>query len=108
MTRIINGTPHDVNIIDYKGNIIKTYPTIGNPIRLGYKVVVVGSLDGVPVTQYVPTESNLPDPSKGTVYIVSALIKQLYPQRHDLVSPNTTGALKDENGNIIGVKGFLI
>jgi hypothetical protein len=52
---------------------------------------------------------NLPKSEKGTYYIVSMLVGQIGCQqgRTDLIGPNTNEAIRDENGRIIGVPGFV-
>jgi hypothetical protein len=50
--KIINMTPHKVDIVGVDGQVVTTYPPSGNTIRLGVNTVRTGSLpDGTPLTK---------------------------------------------------------
>ena len=106
--RIINCTPHDINIIVERGTL--TVPKSGIVPRVSTKAVLVDTLlhEGlaIPVQTSVMGElEGLPPEEAGTVYIVSLLCLEAGKKigRSDLVSPDT---LRDDKGNIIGCKGF--
>jgi hypothetical protein len=70
-----------------------------------------GTLAEVPVTRSAFTEiTGLPKGQPGVLYLVSALVAQAAAKqgRRDVISPDTSpaGAIRDENGQIVGVKGF--
>lgn len=106
-TMIINMTPHDVNIIDARGNILKTFEPSGNLIRLSAKVERYGKFGNLPIpksrTIYGQAEG-LPDRADGIYYIVSQLVKNALQYRTDLVVP--AEVVRDEKGNIIGCQSL--
>lgn len=97
--RIINLTPHDINIVDGE-----TFESQGSA-RVKVESKCIDSKCGVNIynTQYGEVEG-LPEQKKGTYYIVSMLVKQALPKRNDLFSPS--GLVRDEQGRIIGCKGL--
>ena len=101
---IKNMTPHDVNIVDDKGNVIGTFPSDGL-IRLKAETISVGHHDGVRLssTKFGNPEG-LPKEKAGTLLIVSQLVKSALPERNDLVVP--AEIIRDENGQIIGCKSL--
>jgi len=108
---MINLTPHEVKIFDDQNNIIATFPPSGQVARVSVKRQKVGEVNGIPIYANKFGEvQNLPPPQPDTVYIVSILVLQACPQRSDLVAPDTTpaGAIRDEQGKIIGVRGFQV
>jgi len=46
----------------------------------------------------------MPEQVSGVAYIVSALVRSAYPDRTDLLIPH--GLVRDDDGNIIGCRGF--
>lgn len=108
--KIINLTAHSINVILGEQNI--TYPSEGLA-RVKTEEKVIGSVDGIPVVKTVyTTVEGLPEPEKDTVYLVSTLVLQALKAngvcRPDCLAPNTgiSGAIRDEQGRIIGVRGF--
>lgn len=105
--KIVNLTPHDVVIV---GDEKKVYPKSGVFARVATHSEVVGEVDGVSiVSQKYGEVDGLPAPEAGTLYIVSMVVRLALPDREDLVSPDTSpqGAIRDENGMIVGVKQFV-
>ena len=108
--KIINLTPHTVNICDETETVVRSFPSEGNA-----RVQTVNDnrqpIDGIPVKQvsYQATEG-LPnyEAGQGRVYIVSMLVAQANPYRSDLMCPNTAPGevVRDSAGQIIGVKSF--
>lgn len=97
--RLINLTPHDINIIG--GETIKS----SGVVRLSVKTEVVGEVNGLPLTKKVFGEvEGLPEKEKGTLFIVSALVAGAV-DRDDLIVPNV---VRDDKGRIIGCDGFSI
>jgi len=104
--KIINKTPHPINIVNENNEIITVYPKSDSLIRLGMQTIQCDPLpDGTPTsrTQYGNAEG-LPEYSEGTFYIVSQLIKSALPERTDLLVP--AEVVRDETGNIIGCKSL--
>lgn len=105
----VNLTPHPIVI--YKGGRkIREIPPSGKVLRLPEERNPMGEVDGIPVSHLrygVPNE--LPPQTEDTIYIVSMLVLlALKGKRSDLVAPDTgAGAVRDENGRIIGTKGFV-
>lgn len=110
---IINLTPHDVHIYDAEGkNVIATYPASGTVARVKSMTEIVGEVNGVAIAKSTFGEiEGLPDPQPDTKYIVSLLVLQAAAgKRDDLIGPDTGpgSVVRDENGQIIGVRRFQI
>jgi len=97
---IINKTPHDVVLVSDKRNVIKTFPRASSPLRLEQSTEKVGAIGDIPISKTSFGGSKLPEEKEGTIYIVSSLLCQAYPDRGDFYIPNET--VRDENGRIIG------
>lgn len=75
MCKIINLTPHTINI--YAGDVLECIRTIepSGVARADYTQETLGNLDGIPIVRNeygLPT--NLPAPQEGVYYIVSKLV----------------------------------
>ena len=69
----------------------------------------VYTIDGFPVYKGEPRKvENLPEEENGLWYIVSLQVLQHCKDRDDLIAPDTSRAVRDEDGNIIGVRGWRI
>lgn len=105
--RIINATPHDVNIVDESGSILCIFLKTDMCIRLSARVERTGEIDGIPISQTVFGDAEgVPDYKFGTYYIVSQLVKSALPHRKDLLVP--AEVIRDVNNNIIGCKSLGI
>lgn len=104
---IINLTPHAITIMLEQPMVIEpTFP----PARVSVANTPAEPVDGIPtVRTVIGTVENLPEPAEGVVYVVSALVAQQCQDRNDVFAPDTspTGAVRDDKGLIIGVKGLL-
>jgi len=100
--KIINKTPHPVNVITDDGTI--TFPKPNDPVRLSSDETQTGTINGIPVFSVTYGSGNMPEQENGVAYIVSALVKNAYPDRPDLLIPH--GLVRDDEGNIVGCKGF--
>jgi hypothetical protein len=105
--KILNFTPHDINVVDENGKVTITFLPIGL-IRLSAKTIVdsiASELLGLKITK---TEfgkpEGLPEFKSGVFYIVSQLVKSALPEREDLLVP--AEVVRDSNGNIIGCKSL--
>lgn len=111
MARVINMTPHDVAVYSEDGSVVKVYRKLDkNTIatRVIPKEKKVRDLQGFKVvTQEVERAINLPEQQDNTYYIVSARVRLAYPERKDLLSPNTNRSVYSAKGRKIGVYGFV-
>ena len=106
MITVLNKTPHSVNIVNEKNQVIKVYERGESLIRLAVKTVKDEPLfDGTPTsrTEFGKPEG-LPDFKEDTFYIVSQLVKNALPDRKDLLVP--AEVVRDDEGNIIGCKSL--
>jgi len=106
MSRIINLTPHEVNIF-VKGQRALVLPASNDPVRLSEKIEQVGEINGIPLyrVQYV-LDRPLPERQPDTFYVVSRLVKDHAPDRDDFIVPfQLERAL---NGAVIGSKSFAL
>lgn len=98
--RLVNLTPHRVTVIN-DGNEVMTIEASGVVARCKTDTVIVGSINGVPITRTVFGDvEGLPEASTGVFYIVSAIVKNARPDRSDLLVP--VGVVKDDEGRIVG------
>ena len=110
-------TPHQINIFDEGNQIIAMYPSSGT-IRLETSkqmVNIEGLSDIVDTYKVVRSQANkdlLPKKKPNTFYIVSSMVQESHPERKDFIAPNTSadasGAVRDDKGNIIGVRSFIV
>ncbi len=77
----------------------------GQTTRLAVATVPQRPIDGIPTSVTVFGEPiGLPKQADGTYYIVSQMVKSACPERDDLLVP--ADVVRDDNGNIIGCRGF--
>ena len=104
ITKIVNKTPHPINI----GEEMEIQPE-GEPIRLKQEVVEKGEIEmngrkiRITAMKYGGV-MNLPEKEEGIIYIVSPLVCQALPDREDLFLVNET--VRNEKGFIIGCKSL--
>lgn len=102
--KIVNLTPHDINIIGEIGEVVQTFPASGELARCSVSREQVDAINSVPVNRTVFGEvTGLPEQQEGVVYIVSALVAQA-TKRDDVLIPDD--AVRDEQGRIIGCRAF--
>ena len=98
---IINLTPHEIHLPD------RVIPPSGTVPRCVELTVDSGDFDGVAVVcRSYGAVSDLPEPTEGTLYIVSMLVRLACPDRHDLASPGDL--VRDRDGKIIGAKNLVV
>lgn len=119
---IRNLTPHPVILIGYCGpdEMIAVYPPEPEAARVTEQKYVsryetfflrgaAGRLEPVQICinniVYGKVEG-LPEPEPNTLYIVSRLVKQQIPDRHDCVVPDNI--VRDDKGEIRGCLGFAL
>jgi len=107
MSTLVNLTPHDVILVRNEARLV--VPPSGSVARAATtrQEVTILDIDGftVPVNRvsYGQVE-NLPEPTEGTYYIVSAIVAQAAPERQDLLVPDDT--IRDAQGRIIGARAL--
>lgn len=106
--RLVNLTPHDVNIQNLDG----TFQTVWRNEAMGVaRVEMISSqiqrypLACAQTTVVKSKVIGLPEPVFGVVWIVSAMVREACPDRKDLASPGEL--IRDEKGNPIGCKGLV-
>lgn len=105
-----NFTPHAINIIDKRGNVTLTLPSLGS-VRVSERTETKGDVNGIPLVSKVYKEAEgLPPCVEGTMLIVSLLVKNACPGRYDLVSPDTgpESVVRDSSGKILGVRRLQV
>lgn len=82
--KLINKTGHVVVVVTPDGKTT-TIPMHGQ-IRAATSDEQVDTVDGIPIMEVRFTPPYIPE-EEGTIYIVSSVIKMMYPDRKDLVVP---------------------
>lgn len=103
--KIINLTPHDVVITDGP-----TFEPSGIVARVATHQVDDGDINGIPVKKQTFGDiTNLPEPAENTIYIVSLVVLQAAKEigRTDCVAPDTSNPVRNEEGRIVSVPGFV-
>lgn len=105
--RWVNCTPHDIILLRPSGELWRKIPPSGQVIRLQEHRKKLASLDGITIAKktYTTGGAALPPKSWGTLYIVSLLVAQSFPDRDDFVVPDT---IRDASGKITGCSGFCV
>ena len=102
--KVINLTPHDVDICDEYGNVIKTYYASGTVARVRSDWSNIGAIDGVPlVARDNDDVIGLPEPQKDVFYIVSNIVLEYCSDRIDIVAPVRQVKI---NGRVVGCLAF--
>lgn len=102
--KILNCTPHDITIVKDNG-VTEIIPVSGIIPRLEQEDIVVGEVEGIPITKVAYGENkDLPEKEEDTFLIVSALVANANKDRDDLLIPG--GLVRDEQGKIVGCKSL--
>lgn len=100
-------TPHPIVLVGEEGKIIATFPSEGE-IRLSQVTERAGYISyeeiDIPISKTSFGSTELPKEEEGTMYIVSSLVCQAFPDRPDLYIPNES--VRDEQGRIVGCKSL--
>ena len=102
---LYNTTPHPVNLRPSIGAEI-IIPAATEPLRLREDREKIGELaPGLPINKvgYSPEGVELPAPSEGVYFIVSAVVAARLPRKDFLIVDET---VRDEEGHIIGCRAF--
>ena len=103
--KIVNLTPHPIVITDGP-----TFQPSGTVARVSVQQVDDGNINGVPVKKQTFGDIvDLPAPQKDTIFIVSALVLNAAKAqgRTDVVAPDTANAVRNDDGHIVSVPGFI-
>ena len=107
MKKIINLTPHDVNIVSEDKIItIEAFKIVARCAQINQRIGEIETNKGsIPLsrTQFGEVE-NLPEQDEDVLYIVSRLVKDACPERPDLLVPNEI--VRDETGRIVGCESL--
>jgi hypothetical protein len=102
MTKIVNLTPHTINIAGHT----PIMPS-GEIARVNFQIIQSGEINGIPVMETIAHGiSGLPPKTNNTVYVVPSMVRQYFPSRRDLVSP--AKLLRNNIGVVVGCVGFEI
>ena len=82
-------------------------PASGEVVRMTTSQKWVDHVNGFPIQRNEVTGSNLPEPQKDTLLLVSAIVLAAFPERSDLIAPDTGNAKRNEKGHIVSVPGFV-
>jgi hypothetical protein len=97
--QLINLTPHKINIHG------KTIDPTGYVSRVNNVQSQVDTVDGIPILVTTVTEAtHLPEPEKGTYFIVPAIVRMSVPKRKDLLSP--VKLIRNKDGDVVGCAAF--
>lgn len=104
--RIINLTPHTINIVTEDGGARFDIMPSGTVARCEQQQVLMGVVNDIPVYQSLfGAVQDLPDMREDTLYITSSLVANaLKDSRKDLVVP--CSYVRDGGGRIIGCQGL--
>jgi len=102
--KIINTTPHNILLQLHQSVSCIEIEKAANPIRLAEEQKQIGYINHIPLFKKTFGSANLPPIKKGTVYIVSLIVAQSFPNRDDFLIVNDT--IRDENGQIVGCKSL--
>jgi len=102
---IRNLTPHAI-VVD-NGTEKVTYSPDGLVARVSTESTVVGEVDGFEVVANTVVGDNLPAPVEGVYLLVSAMVLSAFPERADLLAPDTGNAERNDKGHIVSVPGFI-
>ena len=102
--KLINLTPHKINIYGENKKLILSVEPENIPARCAQKKKIYGHVEEVPVYCMIFGEiENLPAPKEDTIYIVSRLVATA-AGRNDVMCPGE--AVRDEEGRVIGCIGL--
>lgn len=104
--KVINLTPHAVNVLSADGTTMLEYPPSGDIARVAEipgDMIFAGAFPFAARrgSQYGDV-TGLPRRVKGTIYIVSGMVAAAVPNRLDVFCPGE--AIRDDAGRTIGVK----
>lgn len=106
MTKLINLTPHTLNLTAADGSTVDVPPS-GDVARVSSTSTVIDTINGINVTTSTWGDvTGLPDAQDGIIYVVSRMVKDRVPDRPDVLVPGAP--VRDANGKIIGANGLSL
>lgn len=104
--KLINLTPHVLNVIAADGSTVDIQPS-GNIARVASTSAVVANINGINVTASTWGDvAGLPAAQAGVVFIVSRMVKDRVADRADVMVPGAP--VRDADGKIIGANGLSL
>ena len=106
MTKLINLTPHVLNIVAADGSIVDIQPS-GNIARVSSTSAIVATVNGINVSQQTFGDvTGLPVAQDGVILIVSRMVKDRAANRADVMVPGAP--VRDAEGKIVGANGLSL
>ena len=107
-SQIVNVTPFHVRIANKNGQVYRSFPRGEVVAKVYTEAVQVGDLGGTPIVNDVVFDvSDIPYPAEGTLFIVTRLVFNHFQDRSDFITPNMTGVIRNDNGNVYAIRSFL-
>lgn len=107
MTKIVNLTPHSINLlVDDKEIVIPPSGTIARAETERRQIDTI-KIDGANISINKTVFGDvvgLPDPKPDTIFVVSMLVAQAVPHRDDVFIVDDT--VRDDKGRIVGAKAL--
>ena len=99
---IINLTGHDVTILRDDNTVAQVFPSLGN-VRVNQTTIRAEGFDSVnyPISHTSFGTATLPEYEHGVYYIVSSIVRLVYPNRYDLLVPSEIVYEKTSRGKIV-------
>ena len=105
MTKVVNLTPHALNVIDDAG-VVHTFAPSGAIARVATTRDSLPPVAGLPVSRATFGDvQGLPDPADDTIFVVSGMVlAALKGARSDVFAPGDL--VRDDKGQPVGCKGL--
>lgn len=104
--KYVNITPHAINLIGVDGSMVDTIYPSGVVARVDAEYKNFVCVDGIEFKTVVYGKvANVPESAGGTVFIVSAMVRDALYDRYDIASPGEL--VRDAEGKPIGCRGLV-
>jgi len=104
---IVNLTPHMIVLVSDEDIVTHRFEPSGVTARCAVVSTAAGAHDGAPLaTARYGAVVGLPDPVKGTIFVVSALVRAAVPSRVDVASPGDLA--RDAVGVVVGCRSLIV
>jgi len=99
MTKIINLTPHEINIVGHE-------PILSSgSVRVAETSHVIDEINGIDIiVKKFGKVDGMPKPQPDTVFVVSLMVAQQLTHRDDVLTVGET--VRNEAGQVVGAKNF--
>lgn len=99
---IINLTGHDITILRDDNTVARIFPVQGN-VRVNQVTIHAEGFDSVnyPISHTSFGTARLPEYKDGVYYIVSSIVRLVFPNRYDLLVPSEIVYEKTSRGKIV-------